>query len=52
MEGVLAGAAALAGQLPVGADDGVADGAFGLALECADHVTSVGEEAVDEGAVL
>lgn len=47
VEGVLAGAAPLVGQLPVGADDGVADGALGLALEGADHVASVREEAVD-----
>lgn len=47
MEGVLAGAAPLVGQLSVGADDGVADGALGLALQGADHVTSVGEEPVD-----
>jgi len=52
VEGVLAGAAALVGQLTVGADDGVADGALGLALEGADHVTPVREEAVDQGAVL
>lgn len=52
MEGVLAGAAAFVGQLPVGADDGVANGALGLTLEGTDHVVSVRHEAVDEGAVL
>lgn len=47
MERVLAGAAPLVGQLSVGADDGVADGALGLALQSADYVALVGEEPVD-----
>ncbi len=47
MERILARAAALVGQLPVGADDGVADSAFGLALERAGHVAPEGDEAVN-----
>ena len=46
MEGILARAAALVGQLLVGADDGVADCAFGLAFEGAEDVAAEGEEAV------
>ena len=47
MERVLARPATLVGELFVGADDGVADCAFGLAFQGADDVAAVGEEAVD-----
>ena len=52
MEHVLARLAALGGELLVGADDGVADGALGLAFEGADDVPSPGGEAVGYAAVL
>jgi hypothetical protein len=52
VECILAGAAPLVGQLPVGADDGVADGALGLAFEGTNHVALVSDETVNQGAVL
>jgi hypothetical protein len=52
MEQVLARAALFAGQLLVGADDGVADGALGLAFQGADDVAAPGDEAIDQVAVL
>lgn len=52
MEHVLAGRAALLRQLAVAADDAVADGALGLALEGARHVAPEGGQAVGYGAVL
>ena len=47
MEQVLARAALFTGQLLVGADDGVADGALGLAFQGADDVAAPGDEAID-----
>lgn len=52
VEHVAARAAALAGQLAVGAHDAVADGALGLALERGGHVAPPGYEAVDQGALV
>lgn len=52
VEQVAARVAALVRHLPVGRDDGVADGALGLALERADDVAAEGHEAVDDAAVL
>ena len=52
VECILAGAAPLVGQLPVGANDGVADGALGLTFQVTNHVALVREEAVNQGAVL
>lgn len=46
MEHVPAGAAPFAGELPVGPDHAVADGALGLALERGRHVASPGQQAV------
>lgn len=42
MEEVLAGRAAFGGQLFVAADDGIADGAFGLTFERSSDVLSPG----------
>ena len=47
MEQVLARAALFARQLPVGADNGVANGALGLAFQGADDVAAPGDEAID-----
>lgn len=44
--------ALLVGHLAVGGDDGVADGALGLAFERADDVAAEGCQAVDDAAVL
>lgn len=44
--------APLVGHAAVRCDDGVADGALGLALERADDVAAEGHEAVDDAAVL
>lgn len=52
MEQVLARAAFLRGELLVGADDRVADGAFGLALERAEQVAAERRETIVEVAVL
>ena len=47
MEQILARAALFARQLLVGADDGVANGALGLAFQGADDVAAPGDEAID-----
>ncbi len=52
MEHVLARLAALRRKLLVGADDGVADGTLGLALQCASNVLAPGGETVGDAAVL
>jgi hypothetical protein len=52
VEHVLASRAALLRQLAVAADDAVADGALGLALEGARDVAAERREAVGDGAVL
>ena len=52
VEHVLAGRAALLRQLAVAADDAVADGALGLALERARDVAAERRHAVGDGAVL
>lgn len=52
MEHVAASAAALAGELAVGADDAVADGTLRLALERGGHVAAPGQQPVDEGALV
>jgi hypothetical protein len=49
---VLASRAALLRQLAVAADDAVADGALGLALEGARDVAAERRETVGDGAVL
>ncbi len=52
VEEIAAGAAAFVGHALVRRDDGVANGALGLALERADHVAAEGDEPVDDAAVL
>lgn len=52
VEHVPAGAAPLAGELAVGADHAVADGALGLALERGRHVASPGQQPVDQRALV
>ena len=52
MEEILARGTALARELLVGANDGVADGALRLALECANYVSAPGGQALGDAAVL
>lgn len=52
VEHVPTGAATLAGELPVGPDHAVADGALGLALERGRHVASPGQQPVDQRALV
>ncbi len=52
MEEVLARLAALRRQLLVGRNDRVANGALGLAFQCAGHVLAPGRQAIGDAAIL
>lgn len=52
MEQILAGLAPLIGHLLVSRDDGVADGAFALALQGAYHVASERSQAINDASIL